>query len=158
VSRRLWFIVWIAGGALVAVILFLGPILFRPGPPAVAAPVASDSPTPIPITTPVRSTSPLPSVPPTESDPHGLAVVIVASELGFVAARTDPGAICTATASLGGDVGLEQPRTANAYGRVEFSYHTTGKVPTTGLGVHTISCTLGDRHGSSTTWYNASGA
>jgi hypothetical protein len=96
-------------------------------------------------------------VPPTEPDPHGLTVVIVASELGYVAARTDPGAVCTATASVGGDVGLEQPRTANSYGRVEFSYRTTGTVPTRGVGVHTVTCTLGDRHGSSTDWYNASG-
>jgi hypothetical protein len=86
-----------------------------------------------------------------------LAVVIVASELGYVAARTDPGAVCTATATLGADVGLEHPRTANSYGRVEFSYRTTGSVPTRGVGVHTVTCTLGDRHGSSTDWYNASG-
>lgn len=85
--------------------------------------------------------------PPPASYAGALAVAITASQYGYVAASTRPGAVCSAQAKLpSGRIstasGLQAQLTAGSDGAVSWTYRTSTST-TPGTGTHTVSCTLG---------------
>jgi hypothetical protein len=119
-----------------------------------AAPSPFPSAIPTPLTTPSQLPSPPPPTPIPDPPATSVPVVITVSELGYVSAKTSPGATCTATASAGAQ---DLPRTITADGRgiVEYKYSPTLPRPKTGTGIHTVTCKLGKLEGSATATYNA---
>ena len=66
----------------------------------------------------------------------------MASDYGRLSARTDPGAVCNASATLPNGrqpSGLKNPQVAGGNGVVTWTYPQTNT--TTGKGTNTVSCT-----------------
>jgi hypothetical protein len=119
-----------------------------------AAPSPFPSPIPSPVTTPSQPPPPPPPSPIPDPPVTSVPVTITISELGYVSARTSPGATCTATASAGAQ-DLPRTITADTRGIVEYKYTPTQPRPTSGTGIHTVSCKLGKLEGSANATYNA---
>lgn len=84
------------------------------------------------------------SAPPAPA-PATFTVAITASRYGYVAAKTSPGAVCSAQARLPSGristaAGLQVQDTAGADGAVSWTYRTSSTT-TPGTGTHTVSCT-----------------
>ena len=96
----------------------------------------------VPTSTP--ATTPTPS---NQAPVAALTLTITASQYGYVAASTAPGATCSATARLPSGrastaSGLLVQQTAGPEGGVSWSYGTSSRTAP-GTGTHTVTCTLG---------------
>jgi hypothetical protein len=95
---------------------------------------------------PPPASAPAPSAP-AQPPPAALAVTITASQYGYVAASTAPGATCSATAELPSGrtstaAGLQAHPTAGTDGTVSWTYGTSSSTKH-GTGRHTVTCSLG---------------
>jgi hypothetical protein len=104
-----------------------------------------------PATAPIQPQPPPPApVPPPA--PPGLTVHITTSVYGHVAASTQPGATCSASATLPSGntstaAGLQVSKTAGGDGSVGWSYRTSGNT-TRGTGTHTVTCQINGQSAS----------
>lgn len=92
------------------------------------------------------SSMPTGSAPPPAPAPATFSVTITASQYGYVAAKTSPGAVCSAQAQLpSGRIStasaLQIQDTAGSDGMVSWTYRTSSTT-THGTGTHTVTCNL----------------
>ena len=117
---------------------------------ACGGPPATSAASPAAATQPEAASSPAQPAIPTLGGPAASGIVlptyfvtILESRYGLLSVVTTPGSVCTAEAAMpnGGAVAeVRAPRTADAGGRLSFSYPAAPASP--GVGVHTVTCEL----------------